>query len=525
MNITHSRKHLIVILIIISVALEFGFCGDSMDTPLELSFELRDLESVRFRLSGSSIETVLPQLSNMRLVLLGITANIRSPEQQAETGIRELGFNYLDLGIAGPYFKIGPVYICGLLREIDNPLGYSPWSDVRVEYTGLKLNGSFPLQASSNRGSGYLNIRHGISYSIFPDTADIYAYRKGRLINGGSPLHLGIITRLEILPEVSFGGKDLEGKAEILSALTEPFTLKDYQMKEADSAEEWYPDDLIFPGGKLLHLGSRFSFTCDSLKDTQGMGAFAGGEKLSIYYSLIGSNGTLIKPGFLSEGFASWETITGKLGFFGGYRSEDYRDTNGGANRNMYRINANLQLFPLKTGELTLDYEGLLKYPGFAQGEFIEGEEKISSNISWLLFPGFKGRTIVSIGGEKRLSYSKDGRTLENNGLTAAFLYSSEHTEKDEKSGIGINFDILENTFGFKYYTGGNKVVVNVSNPFSKYFSFNALYSAYFYSAKYRFHWAVKTKALNGTAREAIRFKTRDIFSYLTVSLGWETRR
>ena len=461
MNTVNRKKHLPFVLFLIFITVEYGFCDGSepngiTDTPLKLVFELRNFESIRFRLSGSSIKTDFPFLSSLRIVILGITANNKSAE------IEVLGFNYLDLGISGSYFKIGPVYICGLLREIGNPLGYSPWSDVRMEDSELRLNGSFPPYTFSNESRGYLNINHGISYSIFPNVTDIYAYRKGRLLNGTSPLHLGVVTRLDILPEVSINGRIFEGKAEILSALTEPFALEDY-------SEEWYQDNVPFPGEKLLHLGSRLSFTCSPVKDRPDLGSSEGGGKLSVYYSLIGLSGTLIKPGFLTEGFASWETDALKLGFFSGYRAEDYRDTKGKANRNMLSINASLQLLPLETGGLSLDYKGLLKYPDFMQGEFTEGEEDISSKISWLLFPCLKNRTVVSIEGEKRLSYSDDGKVLESNGLTAAFLYSRGHAEKDKKMSIGADFNIIENTFVFRYYTGGNKITVNILNPFSKF--------------------------------------------------------
>ncbi|MCD6120469.1 MAG: hypothetical protein J7K04_01370 [Spirochaetales bacterium] len=501
MSIINSRNHpLFLYYFLFMVTVSFcdsaGLEPEKIVQPLvkpafRFSFELIDFETIRFRLRSRSIKNAFPPFSDMRIVILGVAAGNKR-ERMAISG-----FSYLDLGMAGPYFTAGPVSICGLLREADNPLGYSPWSGVRSEHSGLKLNGGFPFSAFANRDAGYQSLRHGISYGIFPNLIDIYAYRKGSIFNGNSPLHLGSI--------IGLSGKFFDARAEILTALTVPLVSEDY-------AEEWYLDKVLFPGGKLIHLGSRLSFKFGSVKDDKK-------GDLKVSYSLIGSGGTLIEPGFLNEVFTSWETSLWRLGFFGGSCTEGYRDTEGITDGSMLSMNTSFQILPSKTGSLSLDYKGLLKYPGFGQGKFFVGEEYIASKISWTIFPLLRGATMSWMEGRKELSYSDNGKVLETDSLKTGFLYNADRAGKNSKISIGASYNILESTLGFTYYSGGSEFAVNILNAFSKNLCFNVLYSGSLRFEKYRLYWKVKTDTINCSF-----FKAGNIFDFITLYVGWATR-
>ena len=135
-------------------------------SPLKLRFELFELKTLKFRLAGYNLKTCLPGLSPLKVVILG--ADTYNTDRSAG-GYRKKNRAeqyYFDFGFSSPFLTAGPVAVYGLLREINNPLSYTPWSSIAAEKTKLGLNGSFPVTAGT---SAYKRVKHGISLAVFPD--------------------------------------------------------------------------------------------------------------------------------------------------------------------------------------------------------------------------------------------------------------------------------------------------------------------------------------------------------------------
>ncbi|NOY08828.1 MAG: hypothetical protein GXP33_08290 [Spirochaetes bacterium] len=532
-----SGKTVHLLILFISFGLLTGICAESTEKsdaflfPFKLQFELHELKTLKFRLTGYNLKTCLPGLSPLRVVILG--ADTYAPEKAAGSYDKKNRTEryYFDFGFSSLFLTAGPVAVYGLLREINNPLSYSPWSSVAAEKTKLGLDGSFPVTTGT---SVYRRVKHGISLAVFPDALNLFMYRKGGLfykrLPGGLPiglsgdlpvelpdgysnesrevfpLHAGIIAHLNLFPGIFFNHDDLAGNAELLMSLTEPYNSEFYRSGIVSSKNPWYLDKIPFPGEKLYHIASSFS-----LKH----------KKFRTHLSVSVSGGELAAPGFLGHGFAAWENKLTKLGIFGGFCSPAYRDSAGSVNNDMLNYKVDLELMSPQRGGLILNYKNTLKQPGFSAGPFMEGWESATCKISLITLVKRGTEFVYSMEAEKRFEYSGDGSVLEEDLLSAAVSLHGE--TGDSQYDVKLRFNILSKILSLNYNSGGTGLRIKITDILKDAPAVDVSYNSSIYLKNYRMYWRVKTVKPAGI--DFFNFAgIRDwFFKYFSVSLGWAT--
>ncbi len=541
-------KILHFLILFISFGLLTGIYSESTEYPdtflfpLKLQFELYGLKTLKFRLTGYNLKTRLPGLSPLRVVILA--ADIYNPDSTAVTyGNRnQLKPYYFDFGFSSPFLTAGPVAVYGLLREINNPLSYSPWSSIAAEKTKLGLDGSFPVTAGT---SAYKKVTHGISLAVFPGVLNLFMYRKGGLFYGRLPwglpweplgeftgesagepaggysdesrevfpLHAGIIARLNLFPGIFLKRNDLAGNTELLMSLTEPYNSEFYRSRVVSSENPWYFDKIPFPGEKLYHIASSFSLMR---------------KKFHTHLTVSVSGGELAEQGFFSHGFAAWENSLTKLGIFGGFCSPSYRDPAGSVNNDMLNFKVNLELMSLHRNGLILNYKNTIKQPGFSAGSFMEGWESVTGIISRVIQLNRGTEFIYSMEAEKKFEYSGDGGIQEEDALSIAVsLYGKNGNLHYD---VKLRFNIVSKILSLKYNSGGTGLKIKITDIFKDVHSVAVSYNSSIYFKNFKMYWKIVTEkpfgavSLNmGKGSFNIAGIMDSFFKNCTITLGWVT--
>ncbi len=539
-----SEKIMHLLILFISFGLLTGIYAEGTEKfgaflfPLKLQFELNELKTLKFRLTGYNFKTGLPGLSPLRVVISGADIYNRDRTAVNYGNRNQLKPYYFDFGFSSPFLTAGPVAVYGLLREIDNPLSYSPWSSIAMEKTKLGLDGSFPVTVGI---SAYKRVKHGISLAVFPDALNLFMYRKGGLfskglygaLSGGSsgelpwefsdkysdeirevfPLHAGIIAHLNLFPVIFFNHGDFAGNTELLICLTEPYNSEFYRSQVVSGEGPWYFDKIPFPGEKLYHIASSLSVKRN---------------KFRTHLSLSVSGGELAAPGFLSHGFAAWENGLMRLGIFGGFCSPAYRDLAGSVNNDTLNFKIDLEFMSPHRGGLILKYKNTLRQPGFSPDPFMEGWESVTGIISLITLLKRGTEFVYSMEAEKRFEYSGGGGVQEKDLLSPAVSLHGE--TGDSQYAVKLRFNLLSKILNFKYNSGGTEFRIKVMDILKGAPAVDVSYNSSIYFKNYRMYWRIGTvkpagiESFNtGTGSFNIA-RIRDLFfEYFTVTLGWAT--
>jgi hypothetical protein len=209
---------------------------------------------------------------------------------------------YLAFGLGSAWCALGPLAPRGLLRELADPLGFSPASEVYAEPTGFRLDGT--LQGACRRGlwlepvPGHLGL---FALHRNPDEAEPWL---GGILGRGAPglLQAGGVIRLR-----------QPGWAEV-----QALALWSLPPAPESSAQEWLEERPGFPGGSLLHLGGSLRLepppgrlACCLLAAASGGGRVAPG--LFALWKLDAEGGAWAAQGLLGASTADYRLPEGEL--------------------------------------------------------------------------------------------------------------------------------------------------------------------------------------------------------------------
>jgi hypothetical protein len=195
---------------------------------------------------------------------------------------------YQAFGLETPWLVLGPVEPGGLLRELANPLGFTPGSGVFGERSGLRLESS--LSGTSRRG---------LQLAPLPERLGLYAVRSRTV-----PFTFGGLLRLPL-------GR--AGEAEALAQLVLP--------PQPAAAEAWFAGEPAHLGGPLVHLAGRFALQ-SSANPRQPAGPI-----LSWGAALCA--GPMARPGLYNRITAGLETGPAAAEALLGFCTEEYRTPEG----------------------------------------------------------------------------------------------------------------------------------------------------------------------------------------------------
>ncbi len=256
---------------------------------------------------------------------------------------------YSSFGFSFPWITVGPLTVKGLLREINNPLGYSALSNVFKEYIDINLNGSF-----TDPG------KNGLLIEIIPDVIGIYQYNSSEISKFGGFLSYK---------------NDLS--VELLFSASRP-------EKEA-VPDSWYLDAPVFPGGMLFHNAYRLAFKVPSL-----------------FASLSGciSSGELVKQGYFTNIDFIVKTDFMELAGLAGFSSDSYFNPDGKDSN--YRSQYNADIWIKAIGPLSFGGGYWIKkeHPGNITDLYTESRE------------GFLIKSRIDINFNRNISFVLDSKYL-----------------------------------------------------------------------------------------------------------------
>ena len=175
---------------------------------VRLTTELVDLRELRTRLDVE-VER-LPALGAARLLWIDV---------RGQGGVSARAF-----GLCAQGLLVGPVRPTGLLRELADPLGFGPGSDVFGEPSGLRLDTAFSPE------------RRGVAIGGPPGGCTLYLMRAGPVLCSGFLLDR---------PGLQGAG------AELLLGASEP--------SAGPPEDRWYLAEPGHPGGLLCHAAARLA--------------------------------------------------------------------------------------------------------------------------------------------------------------------------------------------------------------------------------------------------------------------------
>jgi hypothetical protein len=238
----------------------------------------------------------------------------RSEQQVSPSGIAQ---DTLALGASLPWLRLGPLLTRGMLRLVSDPLGFSAWSGVFDERTGLVLDGA--LQTT----------RPGVLFMPAPEYGGVFCRPGSR---GGT--EYGAFGRLPL------GAAAVE--CAVLASRPEP----------AAAHDEWFMTRSPFPGGDLTHVAARIVLDSPALDLSYAAGAS------SARFAAPGAFSTLWIRGRLPE-------IEGALLLSGA--TPGYRAPDGGCTPDASRLSATARLGRDRgRGSIEAGFSFTTAEPGFA---------------------------------------------------------------------------------------------------------------------------------------------------------------
>jgi hypothetical protein len=245
--------------------------------------------------------------------------------------LRSPGPGALTLGFSCLWVRAGPLAPAGLLREANNPLGFTPQSDVFFERTGLPLDRSLDATRSC------------LLLMPIPGSLGLYAV----------PSTIGTPSYGCFASILARNGCCIEG----FLSVTRP---------DADDArDDWFDPTPPFPGGQLLVAGTRTRMSCPWFSCTA---------------TVVTSQGERVPPGSFAEvrvsAFARDEYVTLLLGGLNGA----YRNPRGAACREA-SLFAGAAGITRPFGSLRFQYGLRIDKPDFAPHPFRADRQSIEASF------------------------------------------------------------------------------------------------------------------------------------------------
>jgi hypothetical protein len=250
---------------------------------------------------------------------------------------------YQAAGLEAPWLVMGPVKPGGLLRELANPLGFTPGSAVFGERSGLRLETS--LSGTSRRG---------LQLAPLPDFLGLYAVR-----SCAEPFTVGGLLRLPL-------GR--VGEAEALAQVALPAL--------AAKTEDWFASEPPYPGGPLLHLAGRIGLQPPAdLRESAG---------LVLSWAAALCSGPRVPPGLYSRLIAGLEGRRAAGEALLGVCTQDYRVSEGTGSDQGTQVACRVRLGPRTGTRLEADWNRLVGRPArglAAAAGYLPGSERWSLRL------------------------------------------------------------------------------------------------------------------------------------------------
>ncbi len=313
--------------------------------------------------TGKLRERLLLDFTDIRLILF---AKVHEPEAAA-----------IRLGVRTPVFLAGPVSKRGLLRLVENPLGFSAAGDVFQEKSGLYLNSEF------DPGS-----RTGLKLALIPGYLELFGYQRQ-----GQPLKIGALTNFPV--NKSF-------QIESLGMVSQP--------EERLSFTEWFSDPPPFPGGVIINISSRIRLTWPGSK--LALSAAVSGAERARSGFLMQLHGDLHRPGIGLKGIAA-------------YCDPAYLSPNGEYGDWLTKVGGQLEIGPVGAYSLSCAYEKALPRLDIFPGAYLAFRD-LAALKAGLVYPLWRGWSFSArVGGRKKVFCSTRGTWTEEAEceLSAAFSH------------------------------------------------------------------------------------------------------
>jgi hypothetical protein len=306
----------------------------------------------------------------------------------AETALPTLAFS-------SPWLVLGPVVGAGLLREASNPLGFSSSSDVFVERTGVRLDGSLPAGAS------------GLLCMPVPDALGFYSLRCSNGIWAG-----GCFASIQASP-----GFRVESFLSFSKSASKP------------AGEEWFASRPADPGGAMASTGVRLGVDLPGLS----LGATVGG-----------SFSERAPPGSFQLLHGAWHVSSFFAEALIGRTDATYRRPGGECSAVASAFSGSVG-FKGQAGTAKASYAISIDQPGFAPRPFLGSSEVIGLLLERAL-PAAAGFDMVcGAEAEKRISRDSTGTRQESSRCSASLkgktgsLGAAACVELNEPGGIDVS--------------------------------------------------------------------------------------
>lgn len=400
------------------------------------------------------------------------------------------------LGFSSPWFIIGPVNRYGLLREIYNPLGYSPASDVYAEKTGFKLNGSFSysqyqglvLNPLPSYISFYLiNTENNLDQLLRPDTwqfTRLSAWQFGGLLN-----------------------------LELMELLFIDFLISTSETEIKNDYEEWFSKIPVFPGARILNLAQKIGILGD-------------------FYKLIITNvisvGELVGPGNFSYALLGFNCDYMESKFFGGVCTDNYLSPEFKYNKNWLGCGFYTLLTPVKWFDLSVEYKRDVEHKEILPTPFLSGTGKL--NVCTLLKYDVDKNLLMGQEGEFEYTcyYKKDGVINQVRQMDFEIFWQNDFSKylllmgfnqekaKEIETVMGLEIAYIFDVFKF------NLILKRIENHIESYSG--RLEFILKPDENYNMFLNIYTLKPIGFSGELWQAFKQNIFDFLTLSLGWEAR-
>ena len=301
--------------------------------------------------TGILRERLLLDFSDLRLVLF---AEVQEPETAT-----------IRLGVRTPVFLAGPVSKRGLIRLVENPLGFSAASDVFQEKSGLFLNGDF------DPGS-----RSGLKLALIPGYLELFGFRLQ-----GQPLKIGVLTFFPVNNLLQI---------EVLGMASQP--------EEQLGFTEWFSDPPPFPGGLIVSISSRIRLT--RLRNKLALSVAASGAERARPGFLMQLHGDLHRTGIGLVGLAA-------------YCDPAFLSPDGEYGDWLIKVGGRLEIGPVGAYSLSCSYEKALPRPDIVPGAYLSFRDLAALKAD-LVSPLWRGWSLSArIAGRKKVFCSTSGAWTE----------------------------------------------------------------------------------------------------------------